>query len=57
VKLGLACVDDVRRRVQDDTGHRGRSGDPLFGIRRVLRGRDRLSTKARARLENRVDCL
>jgi transposase len=53
VKLGLSCVDDVRRRVQHDTtGHRGRTGDPLFGIRRVLRRRrDRLSTKARARLE------
>jgi transposase len=52
VKLGLACVDDVRRRVQQDTyGHRGRRGDPLYGIRRVpRRRRDRLSTKARARL-------
>ena len=53
VRLGLACVDDVRRRVQQHTtGHRGRSRDPLFGIRRVLRRRrDRLSTKARARLQ------
>ena len=53
VRLGLAAVDDVRRRVQQDTcGHRGRRRDPLFGIRRVLRRRrDRLSTKARARLE------
>jgi transposase len=53
VRLGLAAVDDVRRRVQHDTtGHRGRSRDPLFGIRRVLRRRlDRLSTKARARLQ------
>jgi transposase len=53
VKLGLSCLDEVRRRVQQDTtGHRGRTGDPLYGIRRVLRRRrDRLSTKARARLE------
>jgi transposase len=53
VKLGLRCVDDVRCRVQHDTtGHRGRTGDPLYGIRRVLRRRaDRLSTKARARLD------
>src|SRR5699024_2530329 len=37
VKLGTAAVDEVRRRVQQDTlGHRGRSGDPLYGIRRVL---------------------
>jgi transposase len=53
VRLGLACVDDVRRRVQQaQTGHRGRTGDPLYGIRRVLRRRtDHLSTKARARLQ------
>ncbi|MDT7704718.1 MAG: hypothetical protein QOG20_325 [Pseudonocardiales bacterium] len=54
VKLGLACVDDVRRRVQQHTlGHRGRTRDPLYGIRRVLRRRhDRLSTSARGRLES-----
>jgi transposase len=53
VRLGLACVDDVRRRVQQtQTGHRGRTGDPLYGIRRVLRRRtDHLSVKARARLQ------
>lgn len=52
VRLGLACVDDVRRRVQQHTtGHRGHTDDPLYGIRRVLRRRrDRLSTTARARL-------
>lgn len=52
VRLGLACVDDVRRRVQQEhTGHRGRARDPLYDIRRLLRRRrDRLSTKARARL-------
>jgi transposase len=53
VRLALACVDDVRRRVQQaQTGHRGRNRDPLYGIRRVLRRRvDHLSVKARARLE------
>ena len=53
VRLALAALDDVRRRVQQaQTGHRGRTGDPLYGIRRVLRRRaDHLSTKARARLE------
>ena len=53
VRLGLACVDDVRRRIQQEqTGHRGRASDPLHGIRRVLRRRrDRLSIKARSRLE------
>jgi hypothetical protein len=37
-RLGFAAVDEVRRRLQrEQTGHRGRAGDPLFGIRRVLR--------------------
>ena len=53
VKLGLNCVDEVRRRVQRDTlGHRGRARDPLYGIRRLLRRRrDRLGSKAWARLQ------
>jgi transposase len=53
VRLGLAALDDVRRRVQQHTtGHRGRSRDPLYGIRRLLRRhRSRLSTKASGRLE------
>ncbi len=37
-RLGFAAVDDVRRRVQQQTlGHRGRRDDPLYRIRRVLR--------------------
>ncbi len=37
VRLGFAGVDDVRRRVQHDTyGHRGRRGDPLYGLTRRL---------------------
>jgi transposase len=37
-RLGFAAVDDVRRRVQQETtGHRGRRADPLFRIRRLLR--------------------
>jgi len=37
-RLGFAAVDDVRRRVQQETlGHRGRRDDPLYRIRRVLR--------------------
>ena len=53
VKLGLDRVDEVRRRVQQDTlGHRGRARDPLYGIRRLLRRRrDRLGPKAWARLQ------
>ena len=45
VKLANTAIDDVRRRVQQDTlGHRGRKGDPLFRIRRaILMGYERLS--------------
>jgi transposase len=51
-KLALSALDQVRRRVQHDTyGHRGHRGDPLYGIRRVLRRRaDRLSERAWQRL-------
>ena len=51
--LANRAIDDVRRRVQQDTlGHRGRSGDPLYGIRRLLlRGTERLNERSRARLE------
>jgi transposase len=53
VRLGLACTDQVRRRVQQDTvGHRGYAGDPLFTVRRLLRHRaDRLTEQQTARLE------
>ena len=51
-RLGFAAVDDVRRRVQQDsTGHRSRKHDPLYRIRRLLRRRaDRLSEHAWQRL-------
>jgi transposase len=53
-RLGLAAVDDVRRRVQQEqTGHRGQVGDPLDGVRRLLRRRaDRLSDRAWQRLRD-----
>lgn len=52
VKLATGCVDDVRRRVQQDTlGHRGRKGDPLYGVRTVLRaGAENLAEKQHDRL-------
>ncbi|MBG6226787.1 transposase [Arthrobacter sp. CAN_A2] len=52
VKLGTAAVDEVRRRVQQDTlGHWGRKGDPLYGIQTILRaGSENLTDKQRARL-------
>ncbi len=56
VKLGTAAVDEVRRRVQQDTtGHRGRSGDPLYGIRTMLRaGQENLTDRQLARLDKAI---
>ena len=56
VKLGTAVVDEVRRRVQQQTlGHRGRNGDPLYGIRTILRcGVEKLTDKQRARLDRAI---
>ncbi|MET3946369.1 ISL3 family transposase [Arthrobacter sp. AL08] len=56
VKLGSAMVDEVRRRVQQDTlGHRGRKGDPLYGIRRTLQiGAEHLTEKQASRLDAKL---
>jgi transposase len=53
VALANRAIDDVRRRVQNETlGHRGRSGDPLYEIRRLLlRGIERHTDRSRARLD------
>ena len=52
VKLAGDALDEVRRRVQQDTlGHRGRKGDPLYQIRFLLRAsRDRLTKRQKERL-------
>ena len=52
-RLGLAAVDEVRRRVQQDTlQRRGHRDDPLYRIRRLLRrAPESLSERAWARLE------
>lgn len=52
MRLAQTVIDDVRRRVQQETlGHRGRGGDPLYGIRRVLlRGAEAHTTRSYARL-------
>lgn len=52
VQLAQGAVDDVRRRVQQQTlGHRGRKADPLYRIRRILlRGAEHLSLNSYARL-------
>ncbi|MBP2366804.1 transposase [Pseudonocardia parietis] len=53
VALAGHKLDLCRQRVQQDTlGHRGRTGDPLYRARRILRTRLGLLTdKQRARLE------
>jgi transposase len=53
VRLANAAIDDVRRRVQQEQlGHRGRRGDPLYGIRRLLLvGAERLTERGWGRLE------
>ena len=52
VKLGTQVVDDVRRRVQQETtGHRGRKGDPLYRVQNILRaGAEHLTDRQWARL-------
>lgn len=53
VQLAGDAVDRNRQRVQQETiGHRGRRGDPLYGIRRTLHtGDDLLTDKQRTRLK------
>ena len=52
-KLANAAIDDVRRRVQNETlGHRGRAGDPLYGIRKLLlMAAHRLDERGAARID------
>ena len=52
VKLAGDALDEVRRRVQQDTtGHRGRKGDSLYQIRLLLRAsRRRLTPRQKERL-------
>jgi len=56
VKLAGQAMDEVRRRVQQDTlGHRGHAGDPLYRIRNILcAGAHHLTDKQWDRL---TDCL
>lgn len=53
VALAGAKLDLCRQRIQQQTcGHRGRTGDPLYGVRRILRTRlPLLSARRKARLE------
>ncbi|MET4096679.1 transposase [Arthrobacter sp. UYCu712] len=56
VKPGSTMVDEVRRRIQQDTlGHLGRKGDPLYGIRRTLQiGAEHLTDKQAGRLDAKL---
>ncbi len=53
VQLAGTALDDCRRRVQQVTlGHRGRTGDPLYGARRTLQtGTKLLTTRQHQRLD------
>jgi transposase len=53
VRLGNQALDEVRRRVQQQTlGHRGYKADPLFQIRRLLRrGAEHLSQTNQTKLD------
>jgi transposase len=57
VRLGTQVVDEVRRRVQQDTlGHRGHKDDPLYKIRGLLRhGGEHLTHRQRSRLQVGLD--
>ena len=57
IKLGTDVVDQVRRRVQQDTlGHRGHRDDPLYRIRNDLRaGPEKLTDRQWTRLETALD--
>jgi transposase len=52
VRVANRCVDQVRRRVQNETlGHRGRKTDPLYRIRKLLlAGHERLDERGRDRM-------
>ena len=49
----MQALDEVRRRVQQAIhGHRGRKGDPLYGVRTILRlGLEHLSETQQARID------
>ncbi len=57
LKLGTQVVDEVRRRVQQDTlARRGHKDDPLYKIRGLLRrGREHLTAKQITRLNTHLE--
>ena len=57
VRLGTQVVDEVRRRVQQDTlGRRGHKHDPLYKIRGLLRhGVEHLTARQQAKISRCLD--
>jgi transposase len=57
VRLGTQVVDEVRRRVQQDTlGHRGHKSDPLYQIRGLLRhGVEHLTERQQVKLTHGLE--
>ena len=57
VRLANQALTRCRRRTQQDTtGHRGRTGDPLYGIRKLLlAGAERLDPAGLQRLQTALD--
>src|SRR5699024_9936 len=57
VKLGTQAVDEVHRRVQQEPlSHRGRKGDPLYGIQKLLRaGAENLTDRQLTRLATAIE--
>ena len=57
VRLGNTALDDVRRRVQNQTlGHRGRKHDPLYRARKLLvSASENITDSGRVRLRGLLD--
>ena len=57
VKLANKALDDVRRRVQNETlGHRGRKHDPLYRARKLLvSASERITDNGQVRLRGLLD--
>jgi transposase len=57
VRLGNTALDEVRRRVQNQTlGHRGRKHDPLYRARKLLvSASENITDSGRVRLRGLLD--
>ena len=57
IRLANQRLDEIRRRVQNETlGYRGRKGDPLYRIRRLLTAaHDKMSHRGQIRLRGLLD--